>query len=421
MPLLYDLSIGAFNLAIKIAGACGNTKARHLHQGRRSLVEYIERQMAQSGGARSVWIHCASLGEFEQGRPLIEALRQQRPEQPIVVTFFSPSGYEVRKGYAGADHIFYLPADTPSNARRVVRALNPEMAIFVKYEYWFHYLSELQRVGTPSYVVSAIFRPGMIFFKPWGGVMRRTIGLLSHLFVQDPQSEELLESIGIHRVTVTGDTRFDRVAAIVQSAPAIPAVAEFAAVSGHMTLIAGSTWPADEQLLLTLKESAPAMRMVVAPHEVAEPRIADLVAQATAAGYTVTRYTELPKELTPQSIESLRHSDMLIIDTIGLLSGVYQYGQVAYIGGGFGRGIHNTLEAATWGMPIIFGPRYGAFAEAVSMVKEGVAHPIKDAGELQRIVCEMIASPDKIRSQGAAAAKYVKSRTGATKAILSHI
>lgn len=416
MALLYDLSIGVMSLAIKIAGALRPGKARLLSEGRSRAIEQIEQQMSRYTAAseRPIWVHCASLGEFEQGRPLIEELRARRPTtQPIVVTFFSPSGYEVRKNYPVADHVFYLPADTPANARRLVRALKPEMAIFVKYEYWYNYLSELKRSGVPAYVVSAIFRPDMVFFRPWGGFMRRTLRLLSHLFVQDDTSRDLLHGIGLDNVTVSGDTRFDRVKTITSAAPQVEITQTFA--NDHQTLVAGSTWPADEEHLLTLACTNPELRLIIAPHEIGEDRILALVQRAEQAGYRAVRYTAITDPHAPVD------ADLLIIDTIGILSGIYQYGQIAYIGGGFGRGIHNTLEAATWGVPLIFGPRYGSFAEAVDMVAQGVAHPISTAAELQGVVSQLTTEPQLCREQGAAAAQYVLSRTGATRAILAQI
>lgn len=425
MPLIYDISIRLFGGAVAVGGLF-NHKARLLSQGRRSLLDHVEQQMARpsrnySHDGRSIWVHCASLGEFEQGRPLIEALRKQRPEQRIVLTFFSPSGYEIRKGYDGVDDIFYLPADTRHNARRFIDAIRPEMAIFVKYEYWYHYLNNLKKEHIPSYVVSAIFRPDMIFFKPWGGFMRRTLGLLSHLYVQNRSSEALLMTIGLCNVTVSGDTRFDRVAALAHNAPELPILQRFAANS--RVIVCGSTWPEDEELIASLVAANAGTKFIIAPHEINDRQRIERLAQiGSRRGMLYTQASLAATEGISSALEQdLDRSDLMVIDTIGILSGAYRYGEIAYIGGGFGRGIHNTLESATWGMPVIFGPKYKAFAEAVDMVSLGVAHPISDATELCFEVAQLIGNPDMLREQGRQAAEYVRSRCGATDKIISEI
>lgn len=374
----------------------------------------------------TVWVHCASLGEFEQGRPLIEALRAKYPVgtpqyRRIVVTFFSPSGYEIRKSYTQADAVYYLPADTPENARRFVAAVRPQMAIFVKYEYWYNYLTALRDFGAKTYVVSAIFRPGTVFFKDngMGRFMRRTLGLLDRFFVQNEASKQLLETIGFgtERVTVSGDTRFDRVAALASAAPELPLVAAFVEGTEAPVMVCGSTWPPDEELLLELMHARPEMKFVVAPHELDSARIDSLIARSGRKG---VRYTHLTAS-DDGSTEILREATLLVIDTIGILSGVYRYGRLAYIGGGFGRGIHNTLEAATWGIPVLFGPNYTSFAEAVELIEVGAAASVRNADELLRIVGEWTADPAVLAFKGAAAESYVRSRTGATQIILAAI
>lgn len=375
---------------------------------------------------QTVWVHCASLGEFEQGRPLIEALRAKYPVgtpqyRRIVVTFFSPSGYEIRKDYPLADAVYYLPADTPRNARRFVAAVRPELAIFVKYEYWHNYLTALREFGTKAYVVSAIFRPGTVFFKDnaMGRFMRRTLGLLDRFFVQNEASKQLLETIGFgpDRVTVSGDTRFDRVVTLASSAPELPLVAAFVAGTDAPAMVCGSTWPPDEEILLELMRARPEMKFIVAPHELDSARIDSLIARSGRKG---VRYTHLTAS-DDGSTEILREATLLVIDTIGILSGVYRYGRLAYIGGGFGRGIHNTLEAATWGMPVLFGPNYGSFAEAVELIEVGAAAPVRDADELRRTVEAWTADPAVLAFKGAAAESYVRSRTGATRIILASV
>ncbi len=434
MVFLYNCSIRAFGWAIAL-GALFNRKARLLWRGRRGLLRCIERreraaQVAADGygeGIGVVWVHCASLGEFEQGRPVIEALRRRYPVgtaeyRRIVLTFFSPSGYEIRKNYPEADAVYYLPADTPRNARRFVAAVRPERAIFVKYEYWYNYLRALRDFGAKSCVVSAIFRPGMVFFRDsvLGRFMRRVLGLLDRFFVQDEESARLLAGIGFgaDRVTVSGDTRFDRVVELVSAAGerSLPLVEAFAAAgrNGGPVMVCGSTWGPDEEILLELMRARPEMRFIVAPHELDDGRIDALIARSGRRG---VRYTQLSPD-DAASGEALREATLLVVDTIGILSGVYRYGQLAYIGGGFGRGIHNTLEAATWGMPVLFGPRYEAFAEAVELVAIGAAASVSGAEGLIARVAEWGDDPAELARRGRLAAEYVRSRAGATERIL---
>lgn len=424
MRFLYDCSIRAFSLGIGL-GALFNRKARLLNRGRRGLLSRIEKEEAiVDRGLGAIWVHCASLGEFEQGRPLIEALRAEYPKgtaryRRIVVTFFSPSGYEIRKNYDRADAVYYLPGDTPENARRFVAAVKPVIAIFVKYEYWYNYLYALRESGAKAYVVSAIFRPDMVFFRNngMGRFMRKTLGLLDRFFVQNDTSKELLATIGFgpERVTVSGDTRFDRVAALASAAPELPRVADFVGDAHAPVMVCGSTWPPDEEILLELIKAHPEMKFIVAPHELDTGRIDNFIARSGRKG---VRYTSL-SETSPEN--ELRKATLLVIDTIGILSGVYRYGRIAYIGGGFGRGIHNTLEAATWGMPVIFGPKYTEFAEAVELVELGAAAAVSNAGELLRTVNEWVSDPTGFADRGAAAESYVRSRTGATRIILDTI
>lgn len=424
MTFLYNCSIRAFSLGVGL-GAVFNRKARLLCRGRRGLLSRIEEEeRIADHSPGTIWVHCASLGEFEQGRPVIEELRRRHPVgtaeyRRIVVTFFSPSGYEIRKNYDRADAVYYLPADTPENARRFVAAVRPQTAIFVKYEYWYNYLSALRDSGAKTYVVSANFRPDTVFFRDnaAGRFMRRTLGLLDHFFVQNEVSKELLATIGFgpERVTVSGDTRFDRVASLAENAPELPLVATFADNVPAPVMVCGSTWAPDEELLLELMKAHPEMKFVVAPHELDSARIDSLMARSGRKG---VRYTHLS---APSSEAELREATLLVIDTIGILSGVYRYGRLAYIGGGFGRGIHNTLEAATWGMPVVFGPKYTTFAEAVELVQLGAATPVHDAGELLRTVENWISDPAELAVRSAAAQSYVRSRTGATRMILAAI
>lgn len=385
----------------------GKTKAAM--EGRRGLIGKIER--AITPGDRIVWVHCASLGEFEQGRPVIEAIRTSRPEYKIALTFFSPSGYEIRKNYPGADYIFYLPIDTPRNARRFVRAIRPEIAIFVKYEFWLNYLRRLRLSGCRTFIISAIFRRDSVFFKAYGAIFRKALGGFERLFVQDDDSARLLAEIGIGDVTVTGDTRFDRVADVRAQSKELPIVAQFC--KGYKTLVAGSTWPPDEELLAGLARHNSGVRFVIAPHETGEERIGKLIGSLPEG--KVLRYTTLSDGPLPVDAQ------ILIIDTVGILSSVYAYADFTYIGGGFGVGIHNTLEAAVYGVPVAFGPNYGKFKEARELIECGGAASIANGPQLQEWLSGFLTDPQALAWAGEKAGDYVASHTGATDTIMTAI
>ncbi|MEG1607016.1 MAG: glycosyltransferase N-terminal domain-containing protein [Mucinivorans sp.] len=408
---MYRLALALFDGLIWFAATClGNRKAQQLRAGRRGLLKRIECSgVAEPFHGRCYWVHCASLGEFEQGRPLIEAIKAAEPTSRVVLTFFSPSGYELQRGYPQADYVFYLPSDTKSNAQRFVAALQADVAIFVKYEYWYNYLHELRSSGAKSYVVSAIFRPNMVFFKPWGGFFRQMLLLIDCFFVQNSASKELLSTIKIKsNVVVSGDTRFDRVVSIVHSAPCSEHVARF--TESHFTMICGSTWGEDERLLVELMKLYPEVRFVVAPHEIHEGDIDRLITQSSRRAM---RYTQLE-----QGVIFDDEASLLVVDCVGLLSGLYQYGSVAYIGGGFGVGIHNILEAATWGMPVIFGPKYSKFSEAVELIRRGGAFSIANIEQLQAVFVQL---QENMAIAGEQCSDYVQSQTGATQIILNSI
>ena len=405
MKLLYNCGIRLMDAGIRCA-APFNDKARLWKEGRRGLFEKLESLESQ----RVAWFHAASLGEFEQGRPVIEAFRERCPEYKILVTFFSPSGYEIRKNYSGADCICYLPVDTPKNVRRFMQLVRPEIAVFIKYEFWYNYLTAMQKAGTRLYLISAIFRQDQIFFKPHGGLFRQALSAFTHLFVQDDSSKRLLHEIGIDRVSIAGDTRFDRVYTIASNAKNLPEIERFA--QNAPVFIAGSTWPPDEVLLLTLIDRYPAVKFIIAPHEIHPSRIEKLRA---AIRRPSLRYTEL----TPES--DLEHAEVLFIDTIGLLSSVYRYGTWGYIGGGFGAGIHNTLEAATFGLPLAFGPRYEAFKEAKELIAAGGARSISNADELIQWFDPLFQSLEATQQSGNSCKQYVLNHKGATQQIIDEI
>ncbi len=385
-----------------------NPKARLWVGGRRNIFDRLRE--AVPPGDRIVWIHCASLGEFEQGRPVIEAVRREHPEYRILLTFFSPSGYEIRKGYKEADYIFYLPLDTPRNVHRFLDIVRPEITIFVKYEYWLNYLAELRRRKSRVFIVSAIFRPDQIFFKRRGRAFRRALATYEQIFVQDEESRNLLAGIGVGNVTVAGDTRFDRVARIAESTRELPLVERFAA--GRPLFVAGSTWEPDERILQQLVNAHPELKFIVAPHEMESSRIASLM-ENTAGG--AAQYTGLDANSDPSG----KH--LLIIDTIGILSSIYRYASYAYIGGGFGAGIHNTLEAATFGLPIAFGPNYRKFKEACDLTDSGAATVISNYGELDAWLTRLRADDALYASLRRAASDYVSTHEGATETIMKAI
>jgi 3-deoxy-D-manno-octulosonic-acid transferase len=409
MLLFYNIGIFLFRMCVGIASLF-NARAAYLQKGWQSNWDQLKK--ADLTG-EVIWVHCASLGEFEQGRPVIEAIRKERPECRIVLTFFSPSGYEVRKNYALADVVVYLPADTQSNARRFIRAINPKMVFFVKYEYWFHYFRELKRMNVPLYSISSIFREGQIFFKWYGGWFRKILGFVTRFYVQDERSGNLLRSIGLNDYIVAGDTRFDRVRAIVSAAVDVPVAAAFS--EGVKVLVAGSTWPDDEAILASFINKIPAkVRIIIAPHEVHESHITQLEKRFNVP---VARYSKLNGALPSHETR------VLIIDTIGLLSSVYRYGSIAYIGGGFGKGIHNTLEAATYGMPVVFGPNYRKFKEAVDLIETGGGFSIKSEGDFLKVITSLWfgESDNALVASGQASKEYVESMCGATPLILNEL
>ena len=410
MRFLYSLGLALYALLLRLV-APFNPKAAAWVTGRQNLLPRIAQALAAEAAPR-LWVHCASLGEFEQGRPLIEGLRRQYPGHRIVLTFFSPSGYEVRKSWAGADYVFYLPLDTAANARAFVHYVQPKLAIFVKYEFWYYYLRELRERGIPAVVVAAIFRPGQVFFKPWGGFFREILTQLQHIFTQNEASAELLRGIGLAQVSVAGDTRFDTVAATASAPPrSLPLVEAFVA-DGAPVLVAGSTWPEDLPALAPLlRKHARAMRFIVAPHEVSEAHLQEV--EAAMPGLTV-RYSRA----TPATVAAAR---LLLIDNVGLLSQLYRFGRFAYIGGAFGAGLHNTLEAAAFGLPVFFGPRYERFQEAVALVQLGCAFACNSAHELEGAFDKLYYNEDaRLRVQDASL-EYVHQHAGATGRILSQL
>jgi 3-deoxy-D-manno-octulosonic-acid transferase len=409
MLFLYNAGICFYTLLITLV-SLKNKKAALWIKGRKGILERIERSIDKN--KRYAWFHFASLGEFEQGRPVLEKLKADHPNTPVVITFFSPSGYEIRKNYALADHVFYLPIDTRSNARKFVSLINPTIAVFTKYEYWYHYFEALHDHNTPHYIISGIFRKDQAFFKWYGSLHRKMLCWASHIFVQNKESRELLGRIGIKHVTVSGDTRFDRVEFNAKNPIEIKTIEEFC--GNDPVFIAGSTWSDDEKIIAYLLKIYPKWKFIIAPHEVNTGRIEGIEKQFPNS----VKFSSIQRQETKtQTIEA---PQVLIIDSIGLLSSIYQYGHIAYIGGGFGVGIHNTLEAAAFGLPLIFGPNYSTFMEAVELIKNGSAFSVNDPKELNTQM-EMLSKEENRIKSGSSAREYVNSHTGATKSFLDYI
>lgn len=409
MTILYLLGIRTFQILVLLVSPF-NSKAKLWLKGRKKIFKSLKRTINPSD--KIFWIHCASLGEFEQGRPLIEALKREYPQHKILLTFYSPSGYEIRKNYEHADYVYYLPLDTPLNAKHFIDIVKPQAVFFVKYEFWYFFLREIQKQNIPLYLVSGIFRKNQRFFKPQGVMSRKMLKWFTHFFVQNEESKELLQSIHINNVSVTGDTRFDRVYDITQKAKSLPLIEAFA--KDALVLIAGSSWKPDEELLLNyFNESSYSFKMIIAPHEIHKENIARI--EKTVGG------SKTALKFSAANATNIQNADVLMIDSIGLLSSIYKYGHIAYIGGGFGKGIHNILEAATFGLPILFGPNYLKFKEAVDLIEFKGAFSIKKYDELKSILDSFLKDQQKIKESGKISSQYVEKNRGATKHILKAI
>jgi len=406
MKSVYTLLIHFYSLCVNFA-ALFSPKARQWVKGRRGWKKKVRTFDRQKN--KVLWIHCASLGEFEQGRPLIEKIVREKPGWKIVLTFFSPSGYEVRKEYDRADLIMYLPADTPANARFFLDIIRPDIALIVKYEFWFNYLSQLKSRKIPTYLVSGIFRPSQYFFKRYGVFATRMFSVFTHVFVQDPDSKTLLGSIGYTDCTVTGDTRFDRVSQIASAAKDLPLIREFKG-EGQL-FVAGSSWDSDEEIIAGYINSHPdTMKWIFAPHVISEAHISRIEKRLQVPSSRYSAYSGNESE-----------SRVLIIDNIGMLSSVYRYASMASVGGGFGKGIHNILEAACWGIPVLFGPNYHNFREAVKLIELGGASVFHDFNTFSVIVDNYLADSHALSGAGKVCAAYVTENKGATEKVFDLI
>ena len=409
--LIYNIFLFLYSIAVRIT-ALWNPKARRWISGRKNLFEEISYQLP-TATYPLLWMHCASLGEFEQGRPLLEAIRNKHPGLKIVLTFFSPSGFEATKEYKGVDHIFYLPMDSPSNAKKFIDAIKPSLVLWVKYEYWFYYLDELKRRDIPVVLISGIFRKNQPFFKWYGGIWRKMLGCFEHFFVQNENSKSLLESINLKQgITINGDTRFDRVIEIANNFQPIPLVDEFC---GDATVIvAGSTWEEDEVELLHYVKINPQIKFIIAPHEVDSNNLASVKKEFPNSIF----YSEL--EIATNDQRST--NNVLIIDNIGMLSKLYKYATIAYVGGGFGTdGVHNVLEAAVYGKPVVIGPEYEKYEEAIGLLEAGGGESISDPLGLEKVMNDLLGNDLERLQKGKAAKDFVYSNAGASEKIIRFI
>jgi len=392
-----------------------NQKADKWLKGRKAIFKELSATF-HTNGSPVIWMHCASLGEFEQGLPVLEKLRKQYPGYKLLLTFFSPSGYEVRKNHPAVDHVFYLPMDSPSNASLFLNIVQPSLIVFVKYEFWYYYLHEAKHRNIPLLLVSGIFRKNQLFFKWYGGVNRKMLSYFSYLFVQNNASAELLQTIGVHEnVMVSGDTRFDRVISIADNFESIPLIDQFC--KDEPTIVAGSTWTEDDEELDHFANTNPSIKCIIAPHDIEEERLKEcLVLYKHSILYSDYEKAVLSGAGVPENI------NVLIIDNMGMLSRLYHYAAICYVGGGFGGdGIHNILEAAVYGRPVVFGPEYDKYFEADELLDCGGAFTIEDALELEKLLKELFSDTNMYGEAADASREYVKSRSGASEKVIRYI
>lgn len=408
---MYSLIIHLYAFFIELISPF-HKKARLMRLGQWKTNGILREKIDRN--AKYIWFHASSLGEFEQGRPLIEKIKAEHPEYKILLTFFSPSGYEVRKNYGGADVVCYLPFDTPYRVKKFLDLSKPVMAIFIKYEFWDNYLSELKRRNIPVYIVSAIFRKEQLFFKWYGGMYRKVLSYFTHIFVQDDASRELLSKYGVTNVSVFGDTRFDRVQDVYKNTKQVPMVDLFVnnnRSDNQLTMVAGSSWQQDEEVYLNYFNEHPELKLIIAPHEIHKDHLMHIESMLKRPSIRLSEATE----------KDIKGKSCLIVDSFGLLSSIYRYGDLAYIGGGFGAGIHNVLEAAVYGIPVIFGPKYQKFKEARDLLQVGGAFSITDEKTFESKMEELTTYRDLLEAAGAAAGDFVKSNIGATNRIIASI
>lgn len=403
---LYNLVIQLYYFLIKISALAGNKKARLWIEGRKNIFSEIKQK--GSSNEKHIWVHCASLGEFEQGRPVIEKLKEKYPQKKIIVTFFSPSGYEIRKNYNKAHYVFYLPLDTQSNAEKFIELINPEQVIFVKYEYWYHYLAELNNKNIRVLLISAILNEKHWLFKWYGKMHLNILKTVSHFFVQDEKTKFLLNEKGIENVTVAGDTRFDRVWDVVQNSKEIPLVENF--LNNKKCIVAGSTWKEDEEILAEYLNSNKEIKLIIAPHEIDEVHL----------NYIENNF-ENTIRFSKTKEETIDNFNVLIIDNIGMLSSLYAHADVTFVGGGFGKGIHNILEPAAHSKPVVFGPNHKKFREAAMLINSGAGFEINNTNELKTIFGKLFSDENYLKECSEKAGDFVSGNKGATEVIINNI
>lgn len=420
MNLLYNTAISLYGAAAQLV-SLRSKKVRKMLRGQHHTNDMLRRLLAGKPGA--VWFHAASLGEFEQGRPMIERLKREHPEVPVLLTFFSPSGYEVRKNYPFADAVVYLPFDTPRRVRKFLDLARPSMAIFIKYEFWGNYLQELHRRNIPTYIISSIFRPGQRFFRPGGQMFRKMLGCFNRLYVQDERSRRLLRVIGVDNVTVAGDTRFDRVTDVMRAAVDVPGFPGFAE-DAKLHFIAGSSWEADEDIYVPWLNTHPEVAFIIAPHEFNENRLETLRNRFSGKVLLLSEWIRVIKKArkdgtpVPEWMKSVRG---IIVDSFGKLATLYRFADVAYIGGGFGAGIHNLNEAAVYGIPVIFGPNHAKFKEATDLIACGGGFSIDNVEEFNATIDALVNTSGAMKIAGEAAGNYIRANLGATDRIYSEV
>ena len=408
---MYNVAISTYSWALHLI-APFHKKVKLMVEGHVETYEILKSKIDTT--SKYVWFHVASLGEYEQALPMIEEIRKKKPNYKILLTFFSPSGYEVQKNNELVDIVCYLPFDKKKNVKRFLDLAQPDIAIFVKYEFWYNFIHELYQREIPVYLISAIFRPNQLFFKPWGNVFKKILHYYTQLFVQDKKSAQILKEHGIESVTVMGDTRMDRVIKVKKNALELPIVDKFATLKNKKSvLVAGSSWPEDEDLLINYFNKHAYLKLIIAPHLINESHLKQIEGKLKRPSI---RYSQ-----AKESDATITNFDCLIIDNFGLLSSIYRYGQIAYIGGGFGAGIHNLPEAAVYGIPVIFGPNHKKFLEAKELLKGGGGFTISNEAELNKVLKDFVTSPEDLEIAGEAAANYIYKSAGATQKIVDKI
>ncbi len=408
---MYNIAIAIYAFFVRLISPF-HKKAKLMIQGQKQTFDILRQKM--ESGQKYIWFHASSLGEFEQGRPMMERIKRDHPEYKILLTFFSPSGYEIRKNYPHADVVCYLPFDTPGNAKQFLKIAHPFIAIFIKYEFWMNYLTQLKKRGIPTYIISSVFRPDQIFFKPYASNYKHVLTAFDIFFVQDESSKNLLNNHEFKNVIVSGDTRFDRVGEVYNQAKSIPLIESFCkdkSGKNGFTLIAGSSWEKDEDIFIPFFNENLGVKLIIAPHEIHQEHLDSIISKLSRPFTLFSQATE----------DNIKDVDCVIIDSFGLLSSVYRYGNVAYIGGGFGVGIHNILEAAVYGIPVVFGPNYHKFIEAKELIKVEGGFSIKNKEEFTTLMNKFMSDKDALTSTGKKAGDFVQRNIGTTDRILKEI